>query len=195
MYSRTPFEYRASTETDTEAIVPVMKTMTGRPSFDRTLTGGGEALALTSAQVVEEPREDPTMVESFTPRVGAATQDSKVEKSSDGQDRPPIVWGQGIQIRPSKNLPRPSDSASRPSATSSVSKAISKLQREKARIQRDLDQKKAEHKELRRHEEQLMREKDFLSADNDRKQQLIKSSMVTTTTRCYTAFDMNVRSA
>ncbi len=35
--------------------------------------------------------------------------------------------------------------------------------------------KKAEHEELRRHEEQLMREKDFLSADNDRKQQLIKS--------------------
>ena len=65
--------------------------MAGGPSVDRTLTGGGETLALTLAQVTEEPRWDPTMVESFTPRVRAFTQDSKVERSSDGQGRPPII--------------------------------------------------------------------------------------------------------
>ena len=120
------------------------------------------------------------MVKSFTQRVGAATQDSKVERSLDGHGRPPIVWGQGIQIRPSKNPPQPSDSSSRPSTTlpispPSISEAISKLQREKARIQRDLDQKKAEHDALKRRTEQLMKEKDFLAAANDKKQQLIKS--------------------
>jgi len=61
--SRTPSEYRASTETGTEGIVPVMKTIAGGPNVDRTLTGGGETLALTSAQVAEEPRGDPTRVE------------------------------------------------------------------------------------------------------------------------------------
>ena len=63
---------------DTEGVDPVLNTMAGGPSVDRTLTGGGETLALTSAQVAEEPRGDPTLVESFTPRVGAATQESKV---------------------------------------------------------------------------------------------------------------------
>ena len=67
--------------------------------------------------------------------------------------RPPIVWGQGIQIRPTKNPPQPFDSSSRPAAAlpispASVSEAISKLQREKDRIQRDLDQKKAEYEAL-----------------------------------------------
>ena len=32
------------------------KLMAGGPSVDRTLTGGGETLALTLAQVTEEPR-------------------------------------------------------------------------------------------------------------------------------------------
>ena len=94
--SRTPFEYRASTETGTKGTVPVMNNIAGGPTVDRIPTGGGETLAFTSAPVAEEPRGDPTMVESFTPRIGAATQDSKVEKSSDGQGRSPIVWGQGI---------------------------------------------------------------------------------------------------
>ena len=91
-------------------------------------------------------------------------------KSSDGQGRPPIVWGQGIQIRPSKNPPQQSDSSSHPSTTlpispPSISEAISKLQREK----------KAEHEALKRRTEQLMKEKEFLAAANDKKQQLIKS--------------------
>jgi hypothetical protein len=59
-------EYRASTETGTEETVPVMNTIAGGPTVDRTLTRGGETLALTSAPVAEEPRGDPTMVESFT---------------------------------------------------------------------------------------------------------------------------------
>ena len=89
-------------------------------------------------------------VESFTPRVGAATQDSKVGRSSDGQSRPPIKWGQGVQIRPLTNLPQPSDQSSHPSATlpispASVSEAISRLQQEKTRLQKKLDQKQAEH--------------------------------------------------
>jgi len=121
------------------------------------------------------------MVESFTPRVGAATQDSKVEQSSDGQGRPPIRWGQGIQIRPSKNLSQTSDSSSRSAATllpispAEVSEASSKLQRENARIQRDLDQKKAELADIRHRMDELIKEKDYLAGDNDRKQQLIKS--------------------
>ena len=120
------------------------------------------------------------MVESFTPRVGTVTQDSKVEKSSDGQGRPPIFWGQGIQIRPSKNLPQPSDLSSRPSATlpispASVSDAISRLQQEKSRIQKDLDQRKEVHDALKHSMILLRNEKDFLVAENDKKQQLIKS--------------------
>ena len=164
--SRTPSAYRASTETDTEVIVPVMNTMAGGPSVDRTLTGGGETLAFTSAQVAEEPRGDPTMVESFTPRIGAATQDSKVGRSSDGQGRPPIVWGQGIPIRLSKNLPQPSDPSSRPSATlpispASVSEAISRMQQEKTRLQKNLDQKQAEHDALTYNMYLLRNERDF----------------------------------
>ena len=120
------------------------------------------------------------MVESFTPRVDVATQDFKIEKSSEGQGRPAIVWGQGIQIRPSKKLPQPSDSSSRPSATlpispASVSDAISRLQQEKARIQKDFDQRKAEHESLKHQLVLLRNEKDFLAAENDKKQQLKKS--------------------
>ncbi len=66
--SRSPSEYRTLARTDTEEINPVMDNMAGGPSVDRTLTGGGETLALTSAHVAEEPRGDPTMVESFTRR-------------------------------------------------------------------------------------------------------------------------------
>ena len=142
-----------------------MNNLAGGPSVDRTLTRGGETLALTSAHVAEEPRGDPIMVESFTTRVGAATQDSKVEQSSDGQGRPPIRWGQGIQIRPSKNLPQTSDSSSRPAATllpispDAVSEAISKLQREKARIQRteavNLRMKIQELRDERTHRQRL----------------------------------------
>ena len=138
--SRTPSAYRASTETDTEVLVPVMNTMAGGPSVDRTLTRGVETLALTSAHVAEEPRGDPILVESFTPRFGAATQDSKVETQSEGQGRPPIRWGQGIQIRPSKYRPRPFKSGPIPAAPvddasrliiiqSSVSDAITRLQK------------------------------------------------------------------
>ena len=105
--SRTPSEYRASTETDTEVTVPVMNNIAGGPTVDRTPTGGGETLELTSAQVAEEPRGDPAMVETFTPRVGAATLESKVgETSQEGQCRSPVMWGQDIQLtRPSMNLP------------------------------------------------------------------------------------------
>jgi len=124
--SRTPSEYRASTETDTEVTVPVMNNIAGGPTVDRTPTGGGETLALTSAQVAEEPRGDPAMVETFTPRVGAAASESKVtegprgdpamvekftprvgaatleskvsETSQEGQRRSPVMWGQDIHL-------------------------------------------------------------------------------------------------
>ena len=113
------------------------------------------------------------MVESFTPRVGAAMQDFKVEKSSDGHGRPSIVWGQGIQIRPSKKLPQPSDSSYRPSATlpispASISDAISRLQQEKARIQKDFEQRKTEHEALKHQLVLLRNEKAFLAAENDK---------------------------
>ena len=95
---------------------------------------------LTPVSVAEEPRGDPAMVETFAPQVGATTQDFKVgETSQDGRGRSPIEWGQGIQIRPSMNLPRPTDSVSCPAAPgdtasrllisqSSVIDAISRLQ-------------------------------------------------------------------
>ena len=137
--------YRASTETGTEAEVPGMNTTAGGPTVDRTLAGVLETLALTSASVAEDPRGEPAMVETFTPRFGAVTQDSKVETSPGGQVRPAIVWGQGIQIRLAMKLPQPSDSSSRTSATpsisqASVSDAITKLQQEKARVQKRIRQ-------------------------------------------------------
>jgi len=104
--SRTPSEYRALAETGTEALVPVMSTMAGGPTVDRTSTEGGETLALTSASLAEEPRGEPIMVETFTPRVGAATQVPMVDASPDGRSRPPIVWGQGIPIRLATILPQ-----------------------------------------------------------------------------------------
>ena len=111
-----------------------MNNIAGGPTVDRTPTGGGETLALTSAQVAEEPRGDPAMVETFTPRVGAAASESKVteephgdpvmvetfnprvgaatleskvgETSQEGRCRSPVMRGQDIQlIRPSMNLP------------------------------------------------------------------------------------------
>ena len=116
------------------------------------------------------------MVASFTPRVGAATQDS--------QGRPPVRSDHPeatIQKRPSKNPPQTSDPSSRPAATplpispAEVSEAISRLQREKARIQKDLDRTKAEHADIRGRMDELRREKEYLASENDRKQQLIKS--------------------
>jgi hypothetical protein len=113
-----------------------MNTTAGGPTVDRTLTGVLETLALTSASVAEEPRGDPTMVESLL--------DSKAETSPDGRGRPPIVWGRGIQIWPSMNLPQPSDSSSRPSARLPISQASVKI-----RIQKELDRRKADHDDLR----------------------------------------------
>ena len=69
--SRTHSVYRASTETGTKVMVPVMITMAGGPVVDRTSTEMHETTVLTPASVAEEPRGDPTMVETFTPRVGA----------------------------------------------------------------------------------------------------------------------------
>jgi hypothetical protein len=142
------------------------------------------------------------MVESFTPRVGVATQDS--------QGRPPIRWEQGIQRRPSKNLPQSSDSSSRPAATplpispAEVSEVISKFQREKARLQRDLDQRKAELADFRRRMDELIKERDHLAGENDKNQQLIKSlhqelagdeAELDDDDDCYTASDVNVKDA
>jgi len=93
-----------ASRTPSEAQVPGMNNIAGGPTVDRTPTGEGETLALTSAPVAEEPRWDPAMAETFTPRFGAATQDSKVETSPVGHGRPPIIWGQDIQIRPFMNL-------------------------------------------------------------------------------------------
>ena len=161
-------------------MVPVMITIVGGPTVDRTSTGVHETIALTPASVAEEPRGDPAMVESFTPRVGATTPDSKVETSKDGRGRPPIVWGQGVQIRPSINLPLPSDSVSRPAARlpisqSSASDAISRLQQEKTRIKEESDKRKTDHDELLRRFNQLMTQRGWYVTDNERQQQLIKS--------------------
>jgi len=143
-----------ASRTPSEAQVPGMNNIAGGPTVDRTPTGEGETLALTSAPVAEEPRWDPAMAETFTPRFGAATQDSKVETSPVGHGRPPIIWGQDIQIRPSMNLPQPSNSSSRTSAIlsisqASVSDAILRLQLEKARVQKELDKRKADHDDLK----------------------------------------------
>ncbi len=175
--SRTPSAYRASTETGTEAQVPGMNNIAGGPTVDRTPTEGGETLALTSAPVAEEPRGDPAMVETFIPRFGAATQDSKVETSPVEHGRPSIVWGQGIQIRPSMNLPQPSDFSSFTLAISqaSVSDAISRLQQEKARVQKDLDNRKAEFIALSQRYDRLLSRNDVLVTDYAKQQQLIKS--------------------
>jgi len=171
--SRTPSAYRASTETGTEAQVPGMNNIAGGPTVDRTPTEGGETLALTSAPIAEIH----AMVETFIPRFGAATQDSKVETSPVGHGRPSIVWGQVIQIRPSMNLPQPSDSSSRTLAISqaSVSDAISRLQQEKARVQKDLDNRKAEFIALSQRYDRLLSHNDVLVTDYAKQQQLIKS--------------------
>ena len=63
--SRTPSEYRASTETGAEETVPVMNTIAGGPTVDRTSTGMRETIVLTPASVAEEPRGDPAMVETI----------------------------------------------------------------------------------------------------------------------------------
>ena len=120
------------------------------------------------------------MVETFTPRFGAVTQDSKGETSPMGHGRPSIVWGQGIQIRPSINLPQPSDSSSRTSAMpsisqASVSDAISRLQQEKARVQKDLDTRKADFTALSQKYDRVLSQNDMLVADNAKQEKLIKS--------------------
>ncbi len=48
--------------------------------------------AVSESKVTEEPRGDPAMVETLTPRVGAATLGSKVgETTQDGRGRSPVV--------------------------------------------------------------------------------------------------------
>ena len=56
------FFWAGVTETGTEAPVSAMSNIAGGPIVDQTPTGGSETLALTSAQVAEEPRGDPRMV-------------------------------------------------------------------------------------------------------------------------------------
>jgi len=67
-------------------MVPVTIAIAGGPTVDRTSTGD-------PASVADEPRGDPAMVDSFTPRIGAATADSKVETSLDGRGRPTYRLG------------------------------------------------------------------------------------------------------
>ena len=108
-----------STEIDTEAQVPGMNSIAGGPTIDRTSTGGGVTIALTSAPVAEEPRGDPAMVETFTPRVGAATLESKVGKTTqEGQcrSRHSVIKTIHESSRPSDSVPNhaaPVDTTSR----------------------------------------------------------------------------------
>jgi hypothetical protein len=76
----------------------------------------------------------------------------------------------------SRHLPQPFDSSSRPAAALPISPALvsDAIQQEKTRIQKDLDQRKAEHDALTHKMVLLSNERDFLAADNDKKQQLIK---------------------
>ena len=69
----------------------------------------------------------------------------------------------------------PTPSATLPISPASVSDAISRLQQEKTCIQKDLDQRKAEHNALTQNMFLLRNERDYLAAENDKKQQLIKS--------------------
>jgi hypothetical protein len=120
------------------------------------------------------------MVETFTPRFGTVTQDSKVETSPGRQVRPAIVWGQGIQIRPAIHLPQPSYSSSRTSATPtisqvSVSDAITRLQQEKARVQKDLDKKRAAYNDLNDKHMRALSVNEMLVADNAKQRQMINS--------------------
>ena len=115
------------------------------------------------------------MVETFTPRFGAVTLESKVsETSQDGRGRSPVVWEQGIQLRPSMNLPRlldliPVDIASRQLISqSSVIDAISRLQQEKTRIKKDCDHRKADHDELKHRYDQLVKQRDKSRSNKNR---------------------------
>jgi hypothetical protein len=127
----------------------VMSTVAGGPTVERTLTGvletAGSTLALVAEEprgeptmvdtftppvgaatqvptVAEEPRGEPTMVDTFTPPVGAATQVPMAETCPDGRGRPPIVWGQGIPIRTSTTtLPSPIAPSDRPSSRPVIS--------------------------------------------------------------------------
>jgi hypothetical protein len=151
-----------------EAEVPGMNTTAGGPTVDRTLTGVLETLALTSASVAEEPRGEPAMIETFTPRIGAVTQDSKAETSPGGQ------------VRPAMNLSQPSDSSARISATptinhASVSDVITRLQQEKARVQKELDKKRAAYNDLNNKHIRALSLNDVLVADNTKQRQMINS--------------------
>ena len=148
--SGTPAVDRVSTEADPAAslgMTVVSKITSAHQVSTETDRGASSAISTS-----EEPRGEPAMVETFTPRVGADASSSKIDETShDGQGRTSIGWGQGIPIRPSMNTLRPSDSVyglaapedptSRPTSRpllsqASVSEAISKLLREKASIQK-----------------------------------------------------------
>ena len=151
--SGTPADDRVSTEADPAASLwmTVVSKITSAHQAS-TETGHGASSAISTPAISEEPRGEPAMVETFTPRVGADTINFKVgETSHDGRGRASIVWGQGILLRPSMNTLRPTDSVSglaapedptsRPTSRplfsqASVSEAISKLLREKAGIQK-----------------------------------------------------------
>jgi hypothetical protein len=149
--SRTPSEYRALAETGIVASVPVMSTVAGGPTVERTLTGVLKTAGSTLALVVEEPRGEPTLVETFTPPVGAATPVPMAMTSSDGRGRPPIAWGQGIPIRSTTTtLPSPIAPSNRPSSRLAISQesfddTIAMLQREKTRFQKEANQRRIDY--------------------------------------------------
>ena len=164
--SGTPSVYQASTETDHEASLVMSTRASGTPAVDRvsteadpaaslgmtvvskissahqasTETGRGASSEIPTPAISEEPRGEPAMVDTFTPRIGADPSISKVgETSPEGRSRTPAKWGQGIPQRPSTTQSQPTFVDSRPSTSrnisqASVSEAISRLQREKASI-------------------------------------------------------------
>jgi len=160
MQSGTPSAYQASTETGREASLVMSTRASGTPANDRDSTEADHAASLgmtvvskiTSAHQAstetdrgassaistsEEPRGEPAMVETFTPRVGADASSSKVDATSPaGRSGTPIVWGQGIPLRPPLQLHPPTSVEPRPSTSrtisqASVSDAILRLQQEK----------------------------------------------------------------
>ena len=120
------------------------------------------------------------MGDTFTPRVGADTSSSKVDATSPaGRSRTPIVWGQGISVRPTTQS-QPTYVDSRPSTSrnisqASVSDAISRLQREKATIQKKLDEVLEAHKEQGQRFIKLMQERDHLSLRDTEQRQTIQN--------------------
>ena len=181
--SGTPLVYQALTETGDEAslgMTVVLKITSAHQAS--TETGRGASSAIATSALSEEQRGEPAMVETFTPRVGADTSSSKVDETShDGRSRTPIVWGQGIPLRPSMKLPPPTNSESRPSTSrtisqASVSEAISRLQREKAGVQQTLDRCKAEHTDLCQRFDKLLHERDHLAKQD---KEMLDKTLVT----------------